>query len=88
MTRLAHYCDLLGASLGGGQHAAYLVSVAHAQAQLHARGLTDVHILVGGSCEVHLYGSLQAQWDMFLWASRVTRPQGLACEPSYCSNCW
>ena len=64
MTRLAHYCDLLGASLGAGQHATYLVPVAHAQAQLYARGLTNVHILVGGSREVHLYGSLQAQRSM------------------------
>ena len=66
MTRLAYYSYLLGASLGAGQHATYLVPVAHAQAQLYTRGLTGVHILVGGSCEVHLDGCLQVQWDLLV----------------------
>ena len=71
MSRLAHYSDLLGASLGAGQHATYLVPVTHAQAQLHARGLTGVHILVGGSREVHLNGRLQV-----MCGHDVSRPQG------------
>ena len=70
VTRLAYYSDLPGSSQGVGQHATYLVPVIHAQAQLYARGLTGVHILVGGSREVHLYGRLQAQWSMLFLGLR------------------